>query len=767
MPLQKSSSYKVAPEPEDNQNGISSSPSKRLLLSAKSASTRAFQNTGRKPTTLRRTDTTFSLAGSIDGVRYMHSQRLIKGRPWYIIHPHSYFCVFWDLCTSIALIYTAVMTVWEVSYLKGPPDGPWSIFYINRGIDLIFIIDMGLQFIIMQQVEFKKGADIDSVWEYRIDALARRYLRMWFWIDLFSVLPSAFDLIPVLSTNKGEESSNISQLKFFRIIRTLRLAKLVRLFRGSRVIERWETRIAIPYNLLTVCQLMFMITYTTHLFACILALMTTFDEPKVFSWYNAFGYCDHSNVTLPYGLETTTTDLRQNLELAESIYCGGVDAGFIALVTSDHTMQLYLQGVWWGLGLVLGFTAEPLQGPHRPLPDPERFTEMFHVHEQVVVLILQFLGAILWAYVTARLVDVIVNANPEATRFRQSIDELNRFCAFNKLPKAMEVRLREYYIKRKLITQAESRQQVAEGLSPMLQGEVAWTINAGWLARIPFLNHDVRSSQGGHPDPAMQQLRVNVALSLRPQVYAPNESPPDHRLYVIFNGLARYHGDTLKKGDHWGEWEVLLHGSFTRRARAKAINYLHVLTIDADTIKSLAEEFPEAYKYIRRWVGWRSLSEFLLDKLRRRRRNMHLLVKRWRRRWPSLFWKMRCFLLAIYLLLKEIPNNGITSSSPTHKHRGRLQLKSEHFSSTGKQLSGQAVSNLDDTQRLDEVGVQIQALLHEQSRLTHRIAARATDSGEQSPGKAAKPAVHLAPIAPSAAQALAPIAARRMPAIEK
>ena len=85
-------------------------------------------------------------------------------------------------------------------------------------------------------------------------------------------------------------------------------------------------------------------------------------------------------------------------------------------------------------------------------------------------------------------------------------------------------------------------------------------------------------------------------------------------------------------------------------------------------------------------------------------------------------------------------------------------------------MSGQAVSNLDDTQRLDEVGVQIQALLHEQSRLTHRIAARATDSGEQSPGKAAKPAVapvHLAPIAPSAAQALAPIAARRMPAIEK
>ena len=74
---------------------------------------------------------------------------------------------------------------------------------------------------------------------------------------------------------------------------------------------------------------------------------------------------------------------------------------------------------------------------------------------------MQFLGAILWAYVTARLVDVIVNASPEATRFRQMIDELNRFCFFNKLPKEMEIRLREYYIKRKQITQAESRQEVS------------------------------------------------------------------------------------------------------------------------------------------------------------------------------------------------------------------------------------------------------------------------------------------------------------------
>jgi len=42
-------------------------------------------------------------------------------------------------------------------------------------------------------------------------------------------------------------------------------------------------------------------------------------------------------------------------------------------------------------------------------------------------------GALLWAYVTACFVDMIVNSNPEIIHFRNAMDDLNRsaieFCS--------------------------------------------------------------------------------------------------------------------------------------------------------------------------------------------------------------------------------------------------------------------------------------------------------------------------------------------------
>lgn len=47
-----------------------------------------------------------------------------------------------DLCVVVALIFTALVTPYEVAFL-GSPDGVDGLFVINRVIDIVFVCDVG------------------------------------------------------------------------------------------------------------------------------------------------------------------------------------------------------------------------------------------------------------------------------------------------------------------------------------------------------------------------------------------------------------------------------------------------------------------------------------------------------------------------------------------------------------------------------------------------------------------------------------------------
>ena len=72
-------------------------------------------------------------------------------RSKYLIDPRtSKLMPNWDVVTSIALIFTAIMTPVEVGFMDIPADR-WAdgLFITNRCVDIIFIIDLLMQFFIM------------------------------------------------------------------------------------------------------------------------------------------------------------------------------------------------------------------------------------------------------------------------------------------------------------------------------------------------------------------------------------------------------------------------------------------------------------------------------------------------------------------------------------------------------------------------------------------------------------------------------------------
>ena len=68
---------------------------------------------------------------TIDLVKIQEASR--KPAPWYIMHPESRFVTRWDLFTGLALIFTALITPYELAFLEPELD---ALFYVNRLIDL-------------------------------------------------------------------------------------------------------------------------------------------------------------------------------------------------------------------------------------------------------------------------------------------------------------------------------------------------------------------------------------------------------------------------------------------------------------------------------------------------------------------------------------------------------------------------------------------------------------------------------------------------------
>ena len=149
-------------------------------------------------------------------------------------------------------------------------------------VDAVFILDVIFQFFIM----VPKADDGDASawgqsnggtqqWETSLKEIAKRYALGWFGIDVISVAPFIFDILPLLNPDGG---STARGAKALRTIRALRLIKLLRLLRASRVFGHLKERISLPFTTLTLIKLSFQTIVISHSLACIVAIITTFAE---------------------------------------------------------------------------------------------------------------------------------------------------------------------------------------------------------------------------------------------------------------------------------------------------------------------------------------------------------------------------------------------------------------------------------------------------------------------------------------------------------
>ena len=169
---------------------------RKLRVDSKSKSL----DTGTEPARL-------DMASVAIGAQMMSKHRAFMRKSALVISPRTWYMRRWDLVLLLLLLFTALVTPVEVAFLTTVLFN--VLFWINRSVDALFVLDIILNFFVAI-VDPDDGQLI-----YHHPTIIKEYLRGWFFIDVISVMP--FDLVSLMFENES-----VGKLKILRILRLLR-----------------------------------------------------------------------------------------------------------------------------------------------------------------------------------------------------------------------------------------------------------------------------------------------------------------------------------------------------------------------------------------------------------------------------------------------------------------------------------------------------------------------------------------------------------------
>ena len=169
-----------------------------------------------------------------------------------LLNPKGKFLQYWDFCTMFALVYTMLVTPYEVGL--DIPTQLDSLMIANQVVAFIFLIDIFVQFFL--PTPLRDNAN----YERRHAVLALNYLLSgWLFIDVITVIP--WDILVWQGVLDGKTKS-------MKLLRILRLVKLVKVLSASRIIQRWDHTLGIPSSTKTLTAYGLAMLFVIHLFAC-------------------------------------------------------------------------------------------------------------------------------------------------------------------------------------------------------------------------------------------------------------------------------------------------------------------------------------------------------------------------------------------------------------------------------------------------------------------------------------------------------------------
>jgi len=169
----------------------------------------------------------------------------------------NWFCGQFDQVIALALVWTALATPYELAFLGADAGDINAMFVFGQLVNLVFIIDLVLQFFL----HYETITNMGIVMEGNHEKIIKNYLYGNFFMDLISSIPWSI-------VEMGMTGSNGS-LGILRLLRLLRLLKLLKIARGNRLIEKYRAEVDFSFARITLYAYVFTVALFAHWVACI------------------------------------------------------------------------------------------------------------------------------------------------------------------------------------------------------------------------------------------------------------------------------------------------------------------------------------------------------------------------------------------------------------------------------------------------------------------------------------------------------------------
>ncbi|KAK1370794.1 Potassium channel [Heracleum sosnowskyi] len=190
----------------------------------------------------------------------------------FCLHPNNrWYCV-WEKFIVLYAIYSSFFTPFEFGFFRGLPQ---NLFLLDIFGQIAFVCDMILQFF----VAYRDNMTYKMI--YNRSAIALRYLKSYFIVDLLGCLP--WDIL-------YKASGNNEEVRFLLWIRLIRTRKVL------AFLHKLEKDIRINYLFCRILKLLVVEIYCTHTAACIFYYLATSlpVDREGYTWIGSLKLGDYS-----------------------------------------------------------------------------------------------------------------------------------------------------------------------------------------------------------------------------------------------------------------------------------------------------------------------------------------------------------------------------------------------------------------------------------------------------------------------------------------